>query len=145
MPKEPVEVAIAVLYRDGKFLMQLRDNIPGILYPGFWGFFGGHLEPGETPEIGIFRELEEEISYRPPLLMPFDCYADEQVIRHIFHGEVTVEKSQLQLNEGWDLDFVPPAAVQQGEYYSQNAQQVRPLGPIHRQILLDFMAKKPFP
>jgi hypothetical protein len=35
---EPVEVAIAILYSSDRFLMQLRDNIPGIFYPGHWAF-----------------------------------------------------------------------------------------------------------
>lgn len=34
MPK----VALAILHQDGKFLMQLRDDNPDILYPGHWGF-----------------------------------------------------------------------------------------------------------
>jgi len=50
-------VALAILEQDGRFLMQLRDDIPTILYPGVWGLFGGHLEAGESPEIGLKREL----------------------------------------------------------------------------------------
>ena len=63
MTKNQVEVAIAILYRDGKFLLQLRDDIPGIAYPGCWALFGGHIEPGEIPEIALKRELQEEIGY----------------------------------------------------------------------------------
>jgi len=47
---QPIQVAIAILHRQGQFLLQLRDNIPGIVYPGHWGLFGGHLELGETPQ-----------------------------------------------------------------------------------------------
>lgn len=49
----------------GRYLMQLRDDIPGILYPGHWGLFGGAIEPGETPEAAMRRELEEEIGFAP--------------------------------------------------------------------------------
>jgi 8-oxo-dGTP diphosphatase len=35
------EVALAILYREGEFLLQLRDDIPTILYPGYWTLFGG--------------------------------------------------------------------------------------------------------
>ena len=48
MNNQQIHVAIAILYQDNKFLMQLRDNIPTIAYPGYWGLFGGHLEAGET-------------------------------------------------------------------------------------------------
>lgn len=41
-----VEVALAMLLRDGRWLMQLRDEIPTIVAPGCWGLFGGHLDPG---------------------------------------------------------------------------------------------------
>jgi 8-oxo-dGTP pyrophosphatase MutT (NUDIX family) len=49
----------------GRYLMQLRDDIPGILYPGCWGLFGGGIEPGETAEVAMRRELEEEIGFVP--------------------------------------------------------------------------------
>ena len=52
---QPIHVAIAILHRNGQFLLQLRDNIPGIIYPGHWGLFGGHLEPGETPAVAVER------------------------------------------------------------------------------------------
>ncbi|MFM7315162.1 MAG: NUDIX domain-containing protein, partial [Cyanobium sp.] len=45
-----VEVALAVLEQRGRWLIQLRDDIAGIVAPGCWGLFGGHLDPGETPE-----------------------------------------------------------------------------------------------
>ncbi|MGB0278771.1 MAG: NUDIX domain-containing protein, partial [Prochlorococcaceae cyanobacterium] len=43
------EVAIAMIECDGRWLLQLRDDTEGILYPGQWALFGGHLDPGETP------------------------------------------------------------------------------------------------
>ena len=80
---ELVPVALAILHRDDRFLMQLRDDKPGILYPGVWGFFGGHMEPGETPEVGVVRELEEELGYTAPKLETFDCHIDGGVKRHM--------------------------------------------------------------
>ena len=59
-----LEVALAMLHRDGRWLMQLRDEIPTIVAPGCWGLFGGHLDPGETPEQALRRELLEEISWQ---------------------------------------------------------------------------------
>jgi len=144
MKNQSIEVAIAILYRSGRFLMQLRNDIPGILYPGCWGFFGGHLEPGETPEVGMRRELLEEISYSPPQLAKFDCYNDAHVIRHIFHAPLTVELNQLVLQEGWDLGLLTPEQIQAGQAYSEVAGQVRPLGQPHQTILLDFLARKPY-
>ncbi len=58
--------AAIIVLDDGRYLMQLRDDKPGIFYPDHWGFFGGAIESGETAEEGLMRELEEEIGYRPP-------------------------------------------------------------------------------
>ncbi|NJL62718.1 MAG: NUDIX domain-containing protein [Methylacidiphilales bacterium] len=138
--REKIAVAIAILYRDGKFLMQLRDNIPTILYPGYWALFGGHIEPGETPEIAVGREILEEIGYNLPSTFAFfGCYPDEKVIRHVFYAPLEVEFSQLVLNEGWDMDLLTPEEIDQGIFYSQNAQEERPLGPVHQKILQDFI------
>lgn len=139
MSHQPVNVAIAILYRHGQFLMQLRDNIPGILYPGHWGLFGGHIEAGETPEIAVQRELLEEISYAPPQLTKFACYSDAQAIRHVFHASLTIEPDQLILGEGWDFGLLTPDQILQGECFSQKAGNIQPLGTPHQKILLDFM------
>jgi 8-oxo-dGTP diphosphatase len=138
----PISVAMAIIYQQGKFLMQLRDNIPGILYPGVWGLFGGHLEPGETPEIGLKRELIEEINYTTDLPQQFACYADSKVIRHIFYLPLLVEIETLELNEGWDLGLVCPKDIVRGYCYSKQAGEERPLGDTHQKILLNFINSK---
>jgi 8-oxo-dGTP diphosphatase len=141
--KHPSEVAIAILYQDDKFLMQLRDNIPTILYPGYWALFGGHIEPGETPEIAVQREILEEIGYTlPPSFAFFGIYPDEHAIRHVFHAPLAVEFSQLVLNEGWDMGLLNLSEIEQGNFYSPIANETRPLGPIHQGILLDFIKSR---
>jgi 8-oxo-dGTP diphosphatase len=55
-----VEVAVGVLIRpDGAFLLTSRP--PGKVYEGYWEFPGGKVEPGETVEQALRRELIEEI------------------------------------------------------------------------------------
>ena len=139
MSNSIVRVAIAILYQDDKFLMQLRDDIPNIVYPGHWGLFGGHLEPGETPDVAVKRELLEEISYTPPNLLEFGCYPDEKAIRHVYYAPLTVELNQLVLLEGWDMDFLTIDNIKQGSYFSQKAKGVYPLVPTAQKILLDFV------
>ncbi len=137
------QVAMAILYRENKFLMQLRDNNPNIVYPGCWGLFGGHMEPGETPEDAVQREILEEISYTlPSTFSKFGCYPDEKVIRHVFHAHLIVELDELVLNEGWDMGWVTAEEIHQGSCYSAAAGEVRPLGPMPQRILLDFINKK---
>lgn len=61
----PADAAVALIVVDNeRYLMQLRDQKPGIFYPGHWGVFGGALDPGENVETALKRELFEELGYR---------------------------------------------------------------------------------
>ena len=135
----PVEVAIAILPCDGKFLMQLRDNIPTILYPGLWGLFGGHIEAGETPEVAVEREILEEIGFQIKVPQKFGCYSDNRIIRHVFYAPLTVALDELVLGEGWDFGLISPVEIESGFAYSSAAGEKRPLGAVHQQITIDFI------
>ncbi|MEM9946899.1 MAG: NUDIX hydrolase [Cyanobacteria bacterium P01_D01_bin.36] len=134
-----VEVTLAILYQDGQFLMQLRDDFPHIIFPGVWGFFGGHNEPGETPDVSVRRELEEEIGYVPPVLQLFYDAADDKVHRYYYHGELTVPIDELQLNEGQDLALCSVAEIRAGKKRSPKLNEVRSLGGPHQEALLAFI------
>lgn len=138
-----VEVTLAILHRDGQFLMQLRDDIPTIVHPGIWGFFGGHIEPGEDATAGLLRELEEEIAYRPESVTLFrqqmQDRANDRVRRYYFYGELAVPVSDLVLSEGQDMALCSPAEIHAGEKYSTVLGEVRRMGGHHRQTLLDFI------
>lgn len=135
-----VEVAIAIIHQKDKFLMQLRDDLPNILFPGHWGFFGGHIEPQENADIGIKRELQEEINHIPKNITLFESTEDERVIRHFYQAELTVPIEQLQLNEGQDMGLCNIEDIQRGYKYSEKLGEDRPLGQPHQQALLNFIA-----
>ena len=135
-------VAIAIIEQDGKYLMQLRDDIPSIVYPGVWGFFGGHIEPGESPEAALKRELIEEINYHAPSLTKFCSTQAGNYLRHLFYCRLTVPVSDLELREGWDLKLLSRQEIEQGFAYSDKAIANKLLGDIHRQIMLDFLTSE---
>lgn len=55
-----IVVAVALVDRDGRLLVQQRPE--GLSMAGLWEFPGGKLEPGETPEQALIRELGEELA-----------------------------------------------------------------------------------
>ena len=58
--RRPVDVAVGVLIdADGRFLITSRPA--GKVYAGHWEFPGGKVEPGESIEAALQRELHEEL------------------------------------------------------------------------------------
>ncbi|MGG6238533.1 NUDIX hydrolase [Nodosilinea sp. AN01ver1] len=136
------EVAIAILYRGDRYLLQLRDDIPTIAWPGHWAFFGGHLEPGESPDVAVYRELREEIGYDAPQLALFQRSESETVVRHVYHGPLVVPVESLVLTEGLDLGLCSVEDIRRGQRYSPRAAEDRPIGPPHQQFLLSFLEQR---
>ena len=122
-----VEVALAMLQRDGRWLMQLRDESPSIVAPGCWGLFGGHLDPGETPEQGLRRELMEEISWQPTALEHVLVHNIQRRTAYVFRAELSVPIEQLQLLEGQDMALVSPVELLAGSIWSTHLGTHRPL------------------
>lgn len=51
--------AVALIDPDGRVLLAQRPE--GKSMAGLWEFPGGKVEPGETPEAALIRELHEEL------------------------------------------------------------------------------------
>jgi len=63
--------AVALIDADGRVLLAQRP--PGKHLAGLWEFPGGKVQPGETPEAALIRELDEElgIDVHATCLAPF--------------------------------------------------------------------------
>ncbi|MGA9449861.1 MAG: 8-oxo-dGTP diphosphatase MutT [Verrucomicrobiia bacterium] len=59
MKPKIIDVAAALIFRDGKVLITRRHA--GLHLGGLWEFPGGKREPGESFEQCLFRELREEL------------------------------------------------------------------------------------
>lgn len=94
----------------GRYLLQIRDDKPGILHPGAFGLFGGGIEPGETEAEAMARELEEEIGH-----VPADLALFQLVWMPVRLGDGPVERAALALfSGGVAADLVPALAQREG-------------------------------
>ena len=114
----PANAAVALIVVDREhYLLQLRDQKPGIFYPGHWGLFGGALDPGETPEMAIRRELREELGleiaparYFTEFL--FDVLGHGHILRRFFEVSVVSDDlKKLVLREGAEMRIFSAAEI----------------------------------
>ena len=122
-------VALAMLERDGGWLLQLRDDIEGIVHPGLWGLFGGHLDAGESPEQAIRRELREEIGWQAEALPFWFEHHDERLTAYYFRASLTVPLGALALNEGQDMVLAGREELCSGRIWSPRLRERRRLAP----------------
>jgi 8-oxo-dGTP diphosphatase len=80
--------AVALVDADGRVLVSRRPE--GKEMAGMWEFPGGKVEPGETPEAALIRELEEELgisthaSCLAPLTFASHAYPDFHLLMPLF-------------------------------------------------------------
>ena len=104
-PGGRIDVVAILVTPDVRYLVQLRDDKPGIFFPGFWGGFGGGIEPGETAEQAIIREMEEELCFTPQspkrfteLAMPMAALTVPTMVKVFF--EIPINETDIaQMNQ----------------------------------------------
>ena len=80
--------AVALIDADGRVLLAQRPE--GKSLAGLWEFPGGKIEPGETPEAALIRELHEELaidteaSCLAPLTFASHSYDDFHLLMPLF-------------------------------------------------------------
>lgn len=114
-------VAVALLDADNRVLIAKRSETGSM--PGLWEFPGGKIEPNETPEMAILREMKEELDIETKeaclaplafashsyesfhLLMPlYVCRRWQGIVRPLVHQEVKWVRPQAL------RDYEMPAA-----------------------------------
>ena len=101
-----IEVVAGIIYKDGKFLIAQRSLKKA--QGGLWEFPGGKVEPGETKENALIREIKEEFNAD----IRVDGYVGENVhhypekdIKLMFY-KATLLSDTITLNEHEDYKWI---------------------------------------
>jgi len=106
------QIAQILLFdRDRKLLLYLRDDKATIPFPNHWDLIGGHLEPGETPELALVREVKEEIGLELEqwkFFRRYECRSGDAFpnIKFIYYACVDASPAALTLYEGQRLTSI---------------------------------------
>ncbi|MFD9516165.1 NUDIX domain-containing protein [Streptomyces sp. NPDC059979] len=114
---EPVNASALIHDDEGRYLLHLRDDVPGIWEPGAWALLGGGREPEDASLEGtVRRELREEAGLALPVLEPFAVEwvtgTDGMAVPvQIFAGRWSGDPAELPLTEGVMLAWFHPATM----------------------------------
>ena len=107
-----IQVAAAVIFHEGKMYATQRGYGA---WRDYWEFPGGKIEPGETPEEALVREIREELDIGITVLehlsmQCFRCRIDEGEPKLLEHEAARwLDKEELY-SVGWlpaDLEVLP--------------------------------------
>lgn len=105
----PIAVVCALIERDGHVLMAQRPAHKHL--GGKWEFPGGKVEPGETAEAALHRELDEELGCSVEILRALlphtHAYATVTVRLMPFVTRLLPASGELQAREHAALRWVP--------------------------------------
>ncbi len=125
--------ACALIDTDGRVLLARRPE--GKKMAGLWEFPGGKLNPGETPEAALIRELREElgIDVTAACLAPFAFASHGYERFHLLMPLYLCRRWQgfVQPLEGQTLAWVRPAKLTEYEMPAAD----KPLVPLLRDFL----------
>lgn len=107
--------AVALVDADGRVLLSRRPE--GRPMAGLWEFPGGKVEPGETPEEALIRELTEELgictveSCLAPLTFASHSYDDFHLLMPLFACRRW--EGTPRPREGQELKWVRPEKLRE--------------------------------
>ena len=109
--KKIVTVTAAVIEKDAQVLIVRKA--PGTRHAGSWEFPGGKVEPGETPEACLEREILEELGIRVRIAH-FLCdsvYPYPHATIQLLAFRVDWLSGQIRLSDHDAAAWVKPAAL----------------------------------
>eukprot|EP00879_Flechtneria_rotunda_P011029 GHRR01011524.1.p1 GENE.GHRR01011524.1~~GHRR01011524.1.p1 ORF type:complete len:182 (+),score=57.23 GHRR01011524.1:272-817(+) len=126
-----VVLVVAVALIDNQSRVLLAQRPAGKPMAGLWEFPGGKIDPGETPEAALVRELREELNIQvvTQALQPLTFASHTYDTFHLVMPLYVCRKWSGQLHglEGQQMAWV---AEQQMQDYAMPAADVPLVGPV---------------
>lgn len=97
----PIPVVAAIVERDGRVILVRNRGYP----PTWYVLVAGFLEPNETPEQAVLREVEEELGLAGEIVAPVGAYPFERLNQIIFAYHVRLAPGEIRLCETELVDY----------------------------------------
>lgn len=124
----------ALLVRRGALLLERRPDDARV-YAGLWDIPGGHLEPGETPEAALLREMAEELSITPRRFFLAAVQDDHDPVTGTFYRHF------VYLVQEWDGEPVQGEGAAVRWFGVEEALKLESLNPLIGFVLRDVLDK----
>lgn len=118
MGKRKIRVVAAQIERDGKYLITQRK--PSSSLPLLWEFPGGRVEPGESDEAALARELHEEmeidVRVGEPTISVTHEYAAYVIDFRVYRCKLVTPDEQIKKIGVHDYTWVVPSELDDYEF-----------------------------
>lgn len=123
-------VTAAVIEKDGRILIARRKK--GDHLANKWEFPGGKLEPGETPEEGLARELHEEFGIRTEVgeFIGSSRFAYRHAAIELLAYRVVCLSDEFKVRDHEEIRWVPPEELGRYDFSEADRPIVRKLQTI---------------
>lgn len=129
-----VHVAVAVIRRGDRVLIARRPD--HVHQGGLLEFPGGKIEPGETVQVALIREIDEEtgLTVSPDSLQPIigvrHDYGDKRVFLDVWSADAIAGEAHGR--EGQDVAWMPLAELRDADFPAANRPIIRALKLPHQ-------------
>ncbi len=114
----PLRVTAALLVHNEKILIAQRSNTGR--FANKWEFPGGKIDPGETPQECIRRELQEELGLTATIGNLFSetlyCYDQGKIRQYTYWANPVTDPANLRLSEHQSIAWVLPQEIANYEF-----------------------------
>lgn len=140
---QPIRTVVAALAAHNGLILacQRRHDAP---FPLKWEFPGGKLEPNETPEQALARELREELNitvsigpeiYRTRHRYPELSFELDLIFFSVLLGALTAEKISTATNPNFEqLAWLPPSRLPSLDFLPADLELIRLLSTSQIQL-----------